>query len=931
MDTDKLVVEDKVGAVKDLHARFEKTSARKPLGEIPQSASMGSDGISSVNLKSKLQEWESKTYTPFLTPQKQKLTLSEHVTRSEPRGRFARAKQFDFNRDGDDDDAGGTPRRTSMPAAGAVKNALKQFLANAGQSDNEVKNVASPYPSERTTKSRKALVPKMSSIEEDSEDNMNDENQPMSMKRETDKIASEFTRTKESVSSFEVGLKGLRSAGAKSKLTTQEKPLEEWKSPIKSISNATTTCKQKGYIFDEFAVGLKALKSPKKTENEDRPLTVSGTVDIDEPPVINSFEVGLKALRTPKRDVTKPVVSEPKLEKTTETAVSSFAIGLKALKTPKKTDLINEMVGAEKGQGVEFQSFKVGLKALKKPEVKQDEQLTPTVERSFGVNLKSVKKVEEPGAIDCELEKKKESVKQTFVTLKPTITRIASEEKIEVREESKLTDLKMKLKQIEKKREEFERVNTQDLEESAEEHIDWQLAKSKLRHVGSDEKKKMVDEKEKEEKQHEVEHLDIREEKIDWKLAKTKLKRVISTEDTKTVEMEREVENLEENYVHQAAEKSRMSALSKSDPMDETLLVDMNDTVSDGELEGLVKCNISKLDESSLQLGDVLAENKNIVTSDATEECKERATGRKKEEITSGVDDVKSQDAGDTEPAAENPIKVKRQQNEPISSGEESDDDEVSFKTPIRRNSKRSRKESGSEDDPGRFESVSSEHDNVQFHSISSGGDIERFESVSSELSVDENSTCDRKRVRSDDSENSTASSESKKSTVAGSKSGLSNKSPLKKRLKLLSHSDYPSSCLSPGNLFIDPKTPDTTEMSQSSKGRDTESDMDTQSPAKSLEKSASETEKSPKSSAKSKTENSEKMETDGDKTGKSPPEGEDAVAFLQVDGTKVFSSTPTYDECIPVKKRAKVDTPMSESKFGIGTPQSPSLGHRKP
>ena len=922
MDTDKLVVEDKVGAVKDLHARFEKTSARKPLGEIPQSASMGSDGISSVNLKSKLQEWESKTYTPFLTPQKQKLTLSEHVTRSEPRGRFARAKQFDFDRDGDDDDAGGTPRRTSMPAAGAVKNALKQFLANAGQSDNEVKNVASPYPSERTTKSRKALVPKMSSIEEDSEDNVNDENQPVSAKRETDKIANEFTSTKESVSSFEVGLKGLRSAGAKSKLTTQEKPIEEWKSPIKSISNATTTCKQKGYIFDEFAVGLKALKSPKKTEIGDQPLTVSGTVDIDEPPMINSFEVGLKALRTPKRDVTKPIVNEPKLEKT-ETTVSSFAIGLKALKTPKKADLINEMVNAEKGQGVEFQSFKVGLKALKKPEVKQDEQLTPTVERSFGVNLKSVKKVEEPGTIDSELEEKKETMKQTFVTLKPTVTRIASEERIEVGEKSKLTDLKMKLKQIEKKREEFERVNTQDLEESAEEHIDWQLAKSKLRHVGSDEKKKTVDEKEKEEKQHEVEHLDIREEKIDWKLAKTKLKRVTSTEDTKTVEMEREVENLEENYVQQTAENTRMSALSKSDPMDETLLVDMNDTVSDGELEGLVKCNISKLDESSLQLGEVLAENKNIVTSDATEERREKATGRKKEDITIDADDVKSQDKGDTEPAA-------KPQKEPVNSDGESDDDEVSFKTPIRRNSKRSRKESGSEDETGRFKSVSSEHDNVQFHSISSGGDIERFESVSSELSVDKNSTCDRKRVRSDDSENSTASSESKKSTSAGSKSGLSNKSPLKKRLKLLSHSDYPSSCLSPGNLFIDPKTPDTTEMSQSSKGRDTESDMDTQSPAKSLEKPASETERSPKSSTKSKTENSEGMETDGDNAGKSPPEGENVVAFLQVDGTKVFSSTPTYDESIPVKKRAKVDTPMSESKFGIGTPQSPSLGHRK-
>ena len=399
MDTDKLVVEDKVGAVKDLHARFEKTSVRKPLGEIPQSASIGCDGTPSVNLKSKLQEWESKTYTPFLTPQKQKLVQSEHVTKSEPRGRFTRAKQFDFDRYPDDGDTGSTSRRTSMPAAGAVKNAMKQFLANAGQSDKEVKNVASPYPSERTTKSRRALVPKMGSIEEDSEDNVNDENQPVSTKPELVKNTNESTSTTASMSSFEVGLKGLRSAGAKSKLTTQEKPMEEWKSPVKSISNANTPCKQKGYIFDEFAVGLKALRrSPKKTEIEDQPLTVSGTVHIDEPPVVSRFEVGLKALRTPKRGVTEPVVTESKQEKTTDTAVSSFAVGLKAFKTPKKADLINEMISVEKGQDVELQSFKVGLKVLQKPEVKKDKQLTPTVGKKFWSKSEIC---EETGGIGC--------------------------------------------------------------------------------------------------------------------------------------------------------------------------------------------------------------------------------------------------------------------------------------------------------------------------------------------------------------------------------------------------------------------------------------------------------------------------------------------------------------------------------------------------
>ena len=400
-----------------------------------------------------------------------------------------------------------------------------------------------------------------------------------------------------------------------------------------------------------------------------------------------------------------------------------------------------------------------------------------------------MKRLEESGATGYELEEKEEAVKQAFVTLKPT--RSAKEEKTEVREETKLTDLKMKLKKIEQKREEFEKLNTQSLEE--EEHIDWQLAKSKLKHVSSDEKKKMV-KKEKEERKHEVEHLDIREEKIDWKLAKTKLKRVISTEDTKSVEMETEVKNQEENHAHKASEKTRISSLSKSDPMDETLLVDMDDTVSDGELEGLVKCNMSKLDESSLQPEDVSTENKNT-----TEERKDNNTGRKTREITVDAEDIKSERKGDIEPAAENPIKV-QQQKEPVSSEENSDDDDdVSFKTPTRRYSKRSRKESGSEDETFRFKSISSEQDSMPFHSISSGGDMERFESISSEHSLNKNSYCDRKRVRSDDSERSTSSSESKKSTGTSWKLGPSNKSPLKKRLKLLAYSDYPTSCLSPG------------------------------------------------------------------------------------------------------------------------------------
>ena len=118
--------------------------------------------------------------------------------------------------------------------------------------------------------------------------------------------------------------------------------------------------------------------------------------------------------------------------------------------------------------------------------------------------------------------------------------------------------------------------------------------------------------------------------------------------------------------------------------------------------------------------------------------------------------------------------------------------------------------------------------------------------------------------------------------------------------------------------------------MSQSPKGPDIESDMDTQSPTKSQEKLASEKEKSPKNPTKFKRENSEKMETDGDSTRKFPPEGENVVACQEVEGTKVFSSTPASDACIPMKKRAKVDTPMSESRCKFYTPQSPSLSHRK-
>ena len=901
MENEKLVVEDTVGAVKDLHARFEKTSSRKPLGEIPQSTPRGPS--SSMNLKAKLQEWESKTYTPFLTPQKQKLTQPEHVTRSEPRGRFTRGRQFDFdNHDADDQDAaaGGTSRRTSMPAAGAVKNALKQYLASAGQSEKEVKTVASPYPVDRTgkaSKTRRALVPKMGSIVEDTEDNGNDENQPLSRDNAED-VASESTGSSESLA---VGLKDLRGAGLKSKLAAEVKPMEEWKSPVKSITKATTPCKQKGYIFDEFAVGLKALRSPKKTEIEDQPMTVSGSIDIDEPPVATSFEVGLKALRTPKRGPPESGMDEAKPEKPVTT--SSFAVGLKALKTPKKADIIDEMVKVEKQK--ELKSFQVGLKALKKQEVEPEKQLTPTVERSFGVNLKSVKKIEEdPLAIEIG---ETEETKQTFVTLKPTAARISKEDKSEVKEVTNLTNLKMKLKQVGKKREEFA------VEESSDEHIDWHMAKSKLRHVGSDEKKKMAEDAGKEEKDQEVEHLDIREEKIDWTLAKTKLRRVGTSESTEINEIEKEEhEDIQQKSVGDA----RMSALSKSDPMDETLLVDMNDTVSDSELEGLVRCNMSKLDESSLQLGDVLAVNKNIITAQPV---------RGKDDALEA--DSKTDDKDDPQPAPENLATDEKELQETVTSEEESDDDEISFKTPTRvdpQKIKQTKMENtlGSEDESGRFKSVSSEHDNEQYKSVTSEGDSERFKSISSEISVEKSSTCDRKRVRSDDSENSSSSSGSKGSVT---KEPKPNKCPVKKKPKLLDHgnSDYLTSCLSPGNLFIDP-----TEMSQSSKGLDTtESDMDTQSPVKSVEKPSSEIKKIPRSptissSTRLKRESSENMETDGDSNNEKSP-GE-TLGVTTIEGTKVFSSTP-YEESVPAKKKPKVDISTSEPSFH--TPHSPSRG----
>ena len=883
MDEEKLVVEEKMGPVKDLHARFEKTPMRKPLGEIPTVSSRLGKEESSINMKSTLQKWESKTFTPFLTPQKQKMIQPEHVTRSEPRGgRFTRGRNFNFDGDGenDDDESGGPIRRTSMPAVGAVKNALKQYLANTGQSEKEVKNVASPYPAQQATKSRRALVPKMGSIEEDGEDN--DENQPLSIRVPANKTQTSSTET-DSTGSFEVGLKGFRSTTVKSKLGADVKPMDEWKSPVKSISKANTPCKQKGYIFDEFAVGLKALKCPKKTEVEGKSLTVSGSVEIDEPPVVSSFEVGLKALRTPKRGTTHPDTSETKPEET-EQPVSNFAVGLKALRAPKK-DVVNEALSrdtdAPKG---EVKSFEVGSKALKKPDSKAAKIEQKLLERNFGVGLKAARTSKKPQATDNKDKNKEKDAKQTFVTLKPTTSRSAKQETSSSNEETKLTDLKMKLKRtgkLDKEREDTDKYNTN--KESTDEHIDWKIAKSKLKPVMIEENKleKRTDEDDSHgdaEEEEEAEHLDIREDRIDWTQAKMKLKRVASTDtDANSREVDADVAS-SANEDQDADENAKMSALSKCNPMDETLLVDMNDTVSDGELEGMVRYNMTQMDDSILQLADAASKDK-------------------------GKDDMETCSDAQPNEKANKKLEVEEPINSPKKEPRDQDRDFT--------------------------------NDHLSRIAKENIGEAANTKKESQEKIEEKSSVCDRKRVRSDDSETSHSSTEKGETFGAKTAKSLSNRSPLKKKQKLLANDDgdFVGTCLSPGNLFIDPKTPET---SQSTKGRDSESDMDMTSPVKSPVKFQSEGVKETKSPIGSPTKlkrgKSQKDEmSDGSGTeNNSPPEGVKVTKCLDEEECRIFSSsTPVADESYPLK-RPKVDTPLSESKFALGAPKSPSVTHKK-
>ena len=942
MEEEKLVVEEKMGPVKDLHAKFEKTPLRKPLGEIPTASSRLGKEESLINMKSTLQKWENKTYTPFLTPQKQKLVEPEMVTRSEPRGgRFTRGRNFNFDRDDendDDDESGGTTRRTSMPAVGAVKNALKQYLANTGQSGKDVKNVTSPHPSQNT-KSRRALVPKMRSIEEDGEDN--DENQPVSIKVPTTKPQSASIDTGSdtgTTSSFEVGLKGQQNASAKSKLEADAKPMNKWKFPAKSISKTNTPCKSKGYIFDEFAVGLKALKSPKKTKMEDEPLTVSGSLDIDEPSVVNSFEIGLKALRTPKRGAIQPDVKEVKQEKT-EAAVGSFAVGLKALRTPKKAvDVKNEMSCENDEPEGEVKSFKVGLKALRKPENSALEKKLSKIEkkiqeRNFGVDLKSTITSRKPRATDTEID-----VKQTFVTLKPTATKTAKQDT--VNEETNLTDLKSKLKRTGKLGQEREHAKSSTTNgESSDEYADWKMAKSKLKPVTIDEKISKLNEEDTNEKGHDPEeHLDIREDKIDWNQAKQRLKHVAPLETCATkmetddeaastsecddgvrdvgpnVEADDEVVTSTNEHEDDVGD-TRLSALSKSNPMDETLLVDMNDTVSDGELEGMVKCNMSPLGDSTLQLGDALAENRNDVEKGESVEPKKKGFGKSE--------------------VQEEPVKSPKKRPNDYDRDDEKD-------VVLR---KVEREDQEEHVNMGRLAELPKlkKRENSQENEASKGNVTENSsppEGVHVTKCIEENSeekdsVGDRKRVRSDDSETSQSSRESSKEDASIiSAKGLSNKAPCKKKQKLVSNDDTDclSAGLSPGNLFIDPKTPDTTQTSQSSQG---ESEMDT-SPVKSPVnlRSNSDKEFTSSTAAPSKLKRGTSQENEANKGNvtekSSPPEGVHATKYSDEEECKIFSSTPAGDQSYPLKKRTKIDTPMSESRFALGTTRSPAVTHKK-
>ncbi len=768
MESDELVAEEQVGPVKNLHAKFEDTgSSRKPLGEICQTRANLKEEGRAAGIKSTLQQWESKTYTPYLTPQKQKLKPSENLTKSEPRMRKIQEDE--------------TSRRTSLPGVGAVKNALKMYLANTGQpTGSRTTKVASPYPKGKPrggsgpAKSRLVdVVPSMGSIEEDDENHLGAASQKEANINDADRRVEPATP---------VHLEGKKvQDGTSQKLNEDSEVVirQNWGTSVTSIPSKTPR-KEGGFIFDEFAVGLKALRtttkarlaSQKCVDNELAANEIEGRA---EEPVVNSFEVGLKALRTPRRAAAPP---EEKARSATNTEMQldrNFAVGLRALKTPQKPEPNKFGATEDDVEATCTKRIRNASRGQSEETVSADPKTLEKggVAGSFGVNLRS-----QGDAIKNAKDRidGKEEEAPVFPTLKP-VTRNTSGNQEERGNKCRLEGAKTKLKHVNTMS--FERMaeeKKQTLEDEKKEMVNWVDVKSKLRHVSKEE----LQAKEVEKEVHHVEPFDVREEKIDWKKAKMNLRQT-SRRDEKKSETEIEItveeteketkifaSDLEEPVKAEDEERvevsdtakdatrktecadfavkgtgKNISALSKCNPADESMLVDLDDTVTDAELERLVQCNMSKAFKNGTP-------EKPPTTAAVSLEQRRESEDEPKQTIT---------EAGET-----------------VEEIEKKDD----------------------------LAQSDDEHADV----------TESNDETTSEA-------CDRKRYRSESSD----ASQSDRKKLNQSVSSLAEKSPLRKkqRLTALKESEnFRSLGLSPGNLFIDPMTPDSNCATSSPRGDQT-------------------------------------------------------------------------------------------------------------
>ena len=815
-----LVEDSKTAPVKDLHAKFEAvlgTPCRRVLDEIPNSKFSGKDeSNTSVNIKGKLQQWEQKLKTPHRKPAQDE--GSENTSTSSAVKKLKVRKDLLI----EDGDEGTVSRRTSLPAAGAVKSALNKYLQNTKDGSIPLCQVSSPYPS--AIKREKFSVPPiaMESIDEDGVDEDDDE---VSFKPTRNLVTSQEVEAKDdnksscdlpsthsksncdslkkspqksflckgvtqsTDSSFQVGLAGLKTTELKADV--ESKPTDDWVSPAKCRRNkdAQGTPAEQSYVFDEFAVGLKALKSPRRTAFEEAPLSVAASIEIDDEPQRSRFEVGLKALRSPKPKDNLKLVEVPAIQIDEPPNIDRFQVGLKALRSPQKA--VNSGLGSQPSLKVaepqeEKKFFEVGLKALRSPR-----NIAPKEESATSDDMKDV---------HAHLEGMKKKLKKIEAT---------QEEKFHEFKEPKVGTIPVKLKHVKSPcksptkgmkslSKSPQKTGNELITDLRKIEIDFGSEKKRLKHVRKEDEihlKFGVNDQDatpfKEglaalKKVHKEGTADVKIKKalenefikktdsVAEKNRTENLEKKVADEDTKMVE---EIEKKEEKAkVEQksvtankaavsAADKKRaefaqmktnrkMSMLSKSSSLDDTIMVDMNESVAEWELENMMEANMGDLDETICLLeGNARKRSQENVSVKGKEGNKTEAPVHKTKE--------KSENTSD---------KIEKTSPGKIIKGE----DEVDSGLQLLEEGKHDVKE-GNVDSEKNIQTGIDEDKGL----TNMGQDVAEMESSS-----------DRKRIRSDGSDKS--NKDQKISSPAQSKFDektnmkISDKSPLKKRPKLV-------------------------------------------------------------------------------------------------------------------------------------------------